>query len=475
MSRLQTPDNHLGQQVHNLKQKARAELVVPLHERKQRIQQVIDMLVAEEQALTTAIEQDYQGRSRPFSVMTDILGSLASLKFTRDNVHKWLEPQPKEMIAPYNQMGATAYIVPQPKGLVGIMGTWNYPLFTLFSPLACVLGAGNKAFLKPSDVTPHTALAIEKAVKKHLDSDVVEVITGDMQVSIEFASQPWDHLVFTGSTQTGKKIMAAAANNLVPVTLELGGKSPAIVGQSADIDEAARRLAIAKGTNSGQICVCPDTIFVPEAAKAQFLAMFMQTYRDMYPSVTGNSDVVPVVNDIHVNRLSSYISELSERGIEFVQSHDVSRITDGRMPLTAVINPPTGSLVMQNELFGPIAVVRTYQHCLEVIRELQQQEKPLALYYFGQNDEEKAMYLANTTSGGVTVNDAMLHAALHDTPFGGVGMSGMGAYHGEDGFWQFSHKRSVFEAPDYDFRADYGLLPPYSEQFAHMMLAQVTK
>ncbi|MDN3653810.1 aldehyde dehydrogenase family protein [Thalassotalea ponticola] len=465
----------LTQLVAELKAKARADLTSSVEQRKQRIQQVIDMLVDEKQSLVEAIEADYQGRCQPFSTMTDILGCLASLKYTRDNLYKWVEPRDKEMIAPYDQMGAKAYTMAQPKGVIGILGTWNYPLFTVLSPLACVLGAGNRAVLKVSVATPRTAQALAAAVKKHLDSDVVEVVTGDSQVSREFTSQAWDHLVFTGGIETGKKIMASAAQNLVPVTLELGGKSPAIISQSADIKEAARRLAIAKGTNSGQICVCPDTVYVPESARQEFIDAFMSSYQQLYPTVTNNGDVVPVINDANVDRIQAYISELNDMNVAIYHSHDVVEYNDKRLPMTIAVNPPADAKVSQEEIFGPMLVLNTYNTIEQVVSTLQQQAKPLALYYYGDDAMEKQYVLLNTTSGGVTVNDAMLHPALHDAPFGGVGESGIGHYHGEDGFWEFSHKRTVFEAPAYDFRADYGLLPPYNDNFAAMMDAQVSK
>ncbi|WP_371185551.1 aldehyde dehydrogenase family protein [Thalassotalea maritima] len=469
------PVTPLTKRVTELKALTRADLVVSVAERKQRIQQVIDMLVEEKQNLVDAIEADFQGRHKAFSTMTDILGCLASLKYTRDNLHKWVEPREKEMIAPYDQMGAKAYAMAQPKGVIGILGTWNYPLFTVLSPLACVLGAGNRALLKVSVATPRTAEALAKAAKKHLNTDIVDVVTGDSQVSRDFTSQAWDHLVFTGGVATGKKIMASAAQNLVPVTLELGGKSPAIVSQSADIKEAARRLAIAKGTNSGQICVNPDTVYVPESAKQEFIDAFMATYQALYPTITGNVDVVPVINEANVARIQGYIAELNDKSVELYYSHDVTEFNDNRMPMTLAVNPPLDTRVAQEEIFGPMVIVNTYQSIEQVVTTLQQQAKPLALYYYGHDETEKQYVLLNTTSGGVTVNDALVHAALHDAPFGGVGNSGMGHYHGEDGFWEFSHKRTVFEAPDYDFRGDYGLLPPYNENFAAMMDAQITK
>ena len=458
-----------------LQQGVRGQAPAKAEQRKQRLQQVIDMLVAEKETLVAAIAQDYSGRCQAFSTMTDIVGSLASLKYARDHLDAWLDPYPTEVMAPYDQMGGDAYIQPQPKGVVAIMGTWNCPLYTVFSPMACALAAGNHVMVKPSDYTPHTAAAIAQAMRKHLDPNVFGVITGDVAVSVAFAHEPWDHLVFTGSTATGKKIMQAAAQNLVPVTLELGGKSPAILGHHADVEVAARRLAIAKGNNGGQICISPDTVYVPKSSLAQFVQSFMQHFNALYPSIDGNHDVVPLVNDTQHARVLEYVQSLREAGIEMVHSHPFTSNSERRLPTTIVINPPASHPVSQEELFGPMLVVRTYDALLEVIEELAQQAKPLALYVFTQDESERTTLLSHTTSGGVTVNDAMHHAGLHNAPFGGVGASGMGYYHGEYGFREFSHLRSVFVTPQYDFRAEYGLLPPYTEHFAGMMDSFVTK
>lgn len=458
-----------------LQQSVRGQTPPNSEQRKHRLQQVIDMLVAEKETFVAAIAEDYSGRCQAFSTMTDIVGSIASLKYARDHLDAWLGPYSTEVMAPYDQMGGEAYIQPQPKGVVAVMGTWNCPLYTVFSPMACALAAGNHVMVKPSDYTPHTAEAIAQAMCKHLDPNVFGVITGDVSMSVAFAHEPWDHLVFTGSTATGKKIMQAAAQNLVPVTLELGGKSPAILGCNADVEEAARRLAIAKGNNGGQICISPDTVYVPKSFQAHFVQAFMQHFNTLYPSIVGNDDVVPLVNETQHARVLGYIESLRKAGIEMVHSHPLTSCSERRLPTTIVVDPPSSHPVSQEELFGPMLVVRTFDALSEVISDLAKQPKPLALYLFTQDETERTTLLSQTTSGGVTVNDAMHHAGLHNAPFGGVGASGMGYYHGEYGFREFSHLRSVFVTPQYDFRAEYGMLPPYTEQFAGMMDSFVTK
>jgi coniferyl-aldehyde dehydrogenase len=474
--------------VQKLHLNVRNDLGVDATTRRQRIQHVIDMVVDEAENLAQAIELDYSGRCQSFTTMTDIVGSLSSLKYARDNLEEWMQDKQTPLMPPYNEMeqlGAKALIQSQPKGVIGIMGTWNCPLYTLLSPMACALAAGNTVVLKPSENTPHTAAAIAQAVTKHLDPNIIAVVTGGVEVSIEFAHQKWDHLVFTGSTATGKKIMAAAAKNLVPVTLELGGKSPAILGSSANIEDAARRLAIAKGNNGGQICISPDTVYVPEAHKDAFIQHYFRNIENQFPTLYGNTDIVPILNASQFARLNAYLEECAALNAETHFSHNLSTYTapidldanhvERRLPFTVVVNPDHELRISQEEIFGPILVLRTYSEIPELITKLAQQDKPLALYFFGTDEDERHQILSQTTSGGMTIDDAMTHAALNNAPFGGVGASGLGHYHGEYGFNEFSHQRSVFIAPEYDFRPEYGLLPPYTETFEAIMQSMVTK
>lgn len=449
---------------------------VDVQTRKRRLQAVIDMLVDHHQELCAAMEADFGGRHTGFSLMNDILGSLGSLKYARDHMEQWIGSDPRQVFSPYDQMGSEAWVQHKPKGTVGIIGTWNAPVFTLFSPLASALSAGNRAVLKPSEVVPETARVLGRIVGECLDPMDVAVITGGVEIGQAFAGMPFDHLVFTGSTDVGKKIMRAAAENLVPVTLELGGKSPAIISNTADIREAARRLAIAKGTNGGQLCISPDLIYVPVAAREAFLEAFCETYSNLYPTVAGNPDVVSVVNDQHMARIDGYLAQAREAGADIVQCPDVPVPADGRKrPLSIVINPPLTADIMRQEIFGPALVLLTYSDIKHVVQEVNSGDRPLALYYFGQDEAEQSYVLEHTQSGGVTLNDALMHAAMEDAPFGGVGASGMGRYHGREGFAEFSHARTVFLGAPVDPRGDWGVLPPFHDQFAAFMASQVTR
>lgn len=450
------------------------EGLLPAATRRARIQQVIDLLVSHSDALAEAMDADFGGRHRGFSLMNDVLGSLGSLKYSRDQLEDWMQPDIRASFAPYDQLGASAEVLHQPKGSVGIMGTWNAPLFTLFSPLACALGAGNRAILKPSEITPRTAELVAEIFNAHIDPAVIAVVTGDAAIGAAFASQPFNHLVFTGSTAVGRKIMRAAAEHLVPVTLELGGKSPAILSRSADLDDACRRLAIAKGTNGGQICISPDVLYVPTELLETTIEQLKSQFRTLYPSLDGNPDLVAAVNDNHLQRVESYLADALERAVRIESSHPDTAGKSRKRPLRLVINPPAESLIMQEEIFGAALVIKPYDVIEDAIADIHSRARPLALYYFGQDKDEEQQVLAATLSGGVTVNDAMMHAAMHTAPFGGVGASGLGHYHGYEGFLEFSHARTVYRVPEHDPRAEWGMLPPYGEHFEAMIKAQIS-
>ena len=449
---------------------------VSAEQRRERIQRVIELLVRYQQPLVEAIDADFGGRPQGFSLMNDVLGSLASLKYARDHLEHWIEDEPRQVFAPYDQMGAKAWVMHQPKGSIGILGTWNAPLFTVLSPLACVLAAGNRAILKPSEVVPRTAKVLARAFAEMFDPLEVAVVTGDAELAQVFTAQPFDHLVFTGSTAVARSVMRNAAQNLVPLTLELGGKSPVIISRSADLAKAAFSIAVAKANNGGQICINPDVVYVPREQMEDLIGLLGAAYTELLPATDANPDVVAVVNARHLQRIEGYVQDARERGARiecFPQALEVDAVTR-RRPLQVVINPPRDSQIMQEEIFGPALVLLPYEQLDRALADIHSRERPLALYYFGQSEEEQRHVLQHTISGGVSINDVMMHAALHDAPFGGVGASGMGHYHGREGFLEFSHMRTVYKAPAHDPRREWGLLPPYGEHFLPAMQAMVT-
>lgn len=444
--------------------------------RRERIQRVIELLVRFQQPLVEAMDADFGGRPQGFSLMNDVLGSLASLKYARDHLEHWVADEPRQVFAPYDQLGAKAWVMHQPKGSIGILGTWNAPLFTLLSPLACVLAAGNRAILKPSEVVPRTADVLAGAFAELFDPLEIAVVTGDAELAQVFTAQAFDHLVFTGSTAVARSVMRNAAQHLVPLTLELGGKSPVIISRSADLAKAAFSIAVAKANNGGQICINPDVVYVPREQMEDFLGLLGAAYSELLPATDANPDVVAVVNDRHLQRIEGYVQDARQLGARverFPRALEVDALTR-RRPLQVVINPPRDSLILQEEIFGPALVLLPYEQLDRALADIHSRERPLALYYFGQSEEEQRHVLQNTISGGVSINDVMMHAALHDAPFGGIGASGMGHYHGREGFLEFSHMRTVYKAAAHDPRREWGLLPPYGEHFLPAMQAMVT-
>ncbi|WP_132474122.1 aldehyde dehydrogenase family protein [Rhodococcus sp. SMB37] len=459
----------------NQQQKNRARRTSSAAERRARIQRVIDMLVARCDVIVDAIDSDFGGRHPGYSTVNDVLGSLTALKDARDHLEEWMRPEQRSVFSPYDQLGATASVQYQPKGSVLILGTWNAPVYTLLSPLAGVLAAGNRAVLKPSEIASRTAQVLADAAAEFLDPADVAVVTGGPDIAQALTSLPFDHIVFTGGQAAGRSVLANAARNLVPVTLELGGKSPVIVGRSADLATAAFRIAVGKATNGGQLCVNADTLYVPAESLDTFVAEIREAYGELFPTAAGNPDVTAVVDDRHAARIDDYIREAAESGarVETIPDEPISA-SDRRRPLRLVVDPPLSAAISQEEIFGPAMVLRTYDVLGQVLDEINSGPKPLALYYFGQDPEEQRIVVESTTSGGVTINEVLMHAGLLDAPFGGVGASGMGHYNGREGFLEFSHARTVFVASEQDPRREWGMLPPHADGYRAAMVAQVT-
>lgn len=391
------------------------DLPVSADQRRKRLQGAIDLLVKHSDALCDAMRDDFGGRPELFSLMNDILGSLGELKAARDHFEDWMADEARTAAPPFDQFGATAWVRRQPKGVVGIIGTWNAPVYTLFAPLASALAAGNRAVLKPSEVTPRTAETVARIVAEDCDPEDLAVVTGGADVGADFSTQPWDHLAFTGGTAIGRKIMQAASANLVPVTLELGGKSPVLVGRSADQDEVAERIAVGKGQNNGQICISPDTLWVHESRADALISALQKAFAGLYPTSSGNPDVVPVVNERHFDRVESYVADAASHGARVeVAGGQPDGSDDRRMPLRIVVDPAADSQIAQHEIFGSAVVLKTYGDIGEAVDAINAGEHPLALYYFGSDQAEQDYVLDHTLSGGVSINDVLMHAAVAD-------------------------------------------------------------
>jgi acyl-CoA reductase-like NAD-dependent aldehyde dehydrogenase len=350
------------------------------------------------------------------------------------------------------------------------MAPWNYPFGLVLKPLIAAIAAGNRVMIKPSEVTPSVAALLRELLAGVFPEDEVAVIEGDARVAEAFIDLPFDHLLFTGSTQVGKLVMAAAAKNLTPLTLELGGKSPVIIDERIDMRRAAKSIATGKLLNCGQTCTAPDYVMVPEARLEEFIRTFTETVRGMYPKVSGNEDYTSVINERHHQRLRGYLQDAAASGARIVPVYPDEAVDGRRMAPTLVIEPPEDSAIMREEIFGPILIVRGYRRLREAIDFINRRPRPLALYVFSDERAVEDEVMANTVSGGVTVNDTLLHYTQESLPFGGVGQSGFGTHHGDSGFETFSHMKPIFRQSR--LNALDMLRPPYGKR-SRWLLARI--
>jgi coniferyl-aldehyde dehydrogenase len=455
-----------------------AEGVVSVAKRKDRLERAIGLLQTHQDKLVTAMRDDFGHRSEHQSMFTDIAGSVGPLRHAQANLEKWMRPE-KRKVGPFplNLLGAKARVEYQPLGVVGVISPWNFPVNLTFTPLAGILGAGNRCMIKPSEYTPATSEVMAEIFPTAFDELEIAVITGGPQTGADFSGLPFDHLLFTGATSIARHVMRAASENLVPVTLELGGKSPVVVGRSADIQKTADAIMTGKTMNAGQICLAPDYVFVPEEKVDDFVESAARSVEKMFPTLLDNPDYTSVINERHYERLNGYIEEAREKGAKVVEvnpaGEDFRQQPHHKIPPTLVINPDDDLSVMQDEIFGPVLPVKSYQSVKETIDYVNDNARPLGLYYFGQDQGEEKQVLTHTTSGGVTVNDVVMHVAQEDLPFGGVGPSGMGSYHGHDGFKTFSHAKAIFTQTRINVAELAGLRPPYGEKMLKAVKGQM--
>ncbi len=442
-----------------------AELPVTMAARRDRLKRSVAMLTDNSARFCDALSEDFGHRSREQSMITDIAASVAPLKHALAKLEAWARPEKVPVRFPLGLLGAKAWIEYQPKGVVGVISPWNFPVNLVMSPLAGVFAAGNRAMVKTSEFTPATAALFEELAAKYFAADELVFVSGGPDVGKAFAELPFDHLIFTGATGIGRHILHAAADNLTPVTLELGGKSPVIVGQSADATRTAERVTMGKMMNAGQICLAPDYLLVPQAREAEMVDAIKGAATRFYPTILDNPDYTSIINDRHHQRLTGWIEDARAKGatVEVVNpaNEDFASSNSRKMPLHIVRDATDEMTVMQEEIFGPILPVRTYDGIDSAIGEVNRRDRPLGLYYFGEDATERRHVLDRTISGGVTLEDVVFHVSVEELPFGGIGPSGMGAYHGLPGFRTFSHARSIYQQPKIDVAKLAGLKPPY--------------
>ena len=432
--------------------------------RRERLRRAIDMLVSSQQQLCAALSADFGRRPAEISRFLDILPAVHSLKWARRRVGQWMRPRRTGLGLPLPVPGAAAQVMYQPLGVVGVISPWNFPVTLSFGPLAGIFAAGNRCLLKPSEVTPATSALMKELVARHFDPSELSVVTGGPEVAEAFSRLPFDHLLFTGSETVGRRVMLAAAEHLVPVTLELGGKCPVVVGRSAKLTAVVDRVLLANMANAGQICLAPDYVCLPRESVEEFVRQARLWAARAYPDLTANSNCTSIVNARHAERVAEMISDAKAKGarvIALTEWPQPSLSATRVIPPVLITEVTEDMRVMREEIFSPLLPILAYDRIDEVIAYVNRHAKPLALYYFGNDRSEQREVIGRTTSGGVTVNDVGMHFFAEQLPFGGVGPSGLGAYHGEHGFRRFSHARPVLRMPPWDFAGVLGLRPPY--------------
>jgi coniferyl-aldehyde dehydrogenase len=438
----------------------------PWDVRATRLRTLERMLNEQRDAFAEAIDADFGHRPKEETELLELYPSLSNLRHSLKRGRRWMRPQGR--FANLVFMPARTTLMPQPRGVVGIIVPWNYPLFLAVGPLIDALTAGNRVMLKMSEYTPRFSALFAEQVARYFSADEIVVVTGDAQVAQAFSALPFDHLLFTGSTAVGHHVMRAAAANLTAVTLELGGKSPAIIGPGARFDHAVERIVFGKLVNAGQTCIAPDYVMVPRERMDEFVTAARNTVGKLYPNLRAQEQYASIVSDRQYERLSALRDEAVAAGARIEPLSDAQNLPAKRLLAPVMLTNVNDTMaVMQDEIFGPLLPVMPYDSLDEATSYVASHPQPLALYLFEENRATIERVLARTHAGGVTINDTLYHIAQHGLPFGGVGPSGIGGYHGEAGFRTFSHMKPIFRQARLNGA---GMLnPPYGAHFRRML------
>ena len=428
-----------------------------------RLYQLEEMVRSRADSIAHAISADFGNRSRFETDLLEIMVIVSAIRHARKNVKWWMQPSYREV--GFNFWPGSAWVRPEPLGVVGIISPWNYPLQLALSPLVDAVAGGNRVILKPSEQTPNFSDLLHRAITETFEEDEIAVVLGGPQVAADFSGLPFDHLVFTGSTAIGRRVAAAAAENLTPTTLELGGKSPAIVCPSASMVKAVKAISYGKFINAGQTCIAPDYVLVPRERAIEFAELVLAEARRAYPDL--GSDYSSMISERAFDRLTAAITEAELGGAKVLRHPAPSDRARRILPPVVVIDAPQESVLMREEIFGPVLPVIGYDSLADALDWVNSHPHPLALYVFAEDLREQSRVLDRTQSGGVTVNGTLLHIAQEGLPFGGVGASGWGAYHGRSGFDQFTHQRAVFKTGF--FNAATLLAPPYKKRAKRLL------
>ena len=445
----------------------------PWSVRKANLQKLGKAIADHEAEFQKAISEDFGNRAYEETTIAEMLVIQGGIHHAIKHTKHWMRTRRAPTAMQYKP--ASSHIVPQPLGVIGIISPWNYPLQLAIMPLIGALGAGNRTMIKPSEYTPRLSDLLKRVLGTIFSDEEVFVATGGVKIAQAFSALPFDHLIFTGSTSVGKIVAAAAAKNLVPCTLELGGKSPTIIDDSANMSLAVPRIANGKLLNAGQTCVAPDYVLMPSAKINSFSDALIKKAEEFYPTIAGNDDYTSIIADSHYARLQNLLEDAENKGahIQVAGDDDKQQLAkERRVPLTVVTNTTPDMKIMQEEIFGPLLPIVASETLDDAMSYVQSKERPLALYWFGEDKKKRDRVLNETISGGVSINETAWHVVQEDIPFGGVGPSGMGAYHGEHGFQAFSHMKGVFLQSR--FSQGKALFPPYTNK-THKMLGLMKK
>ena len=435
----------------------------PAGQRQQWLKALRDLLSDERQALINAISHDFSHRSADETLFAELMPSLHGIHYASKHLKGWMKPSRRAVGIAFQP--ASAKVIYQPLGVVGVIVPWNYPLYLAIGPLVGALAAGNRVMLKLSESTPATGELLKALLAKIFPEDLVCVVLGEADVGMAFSKLRFDQLLFTGATSIGKHVMRAAAENLTPVTLELGGKSPAIVSADVPLKDAAERIAFGKALNAGQTCVAPDYVLVPEDRVEGFVEAYSKAVRGFYPTLADNPDYTAIINERQLARLEHLKTDAVAKGARLIPLYEQGQ--GRRMAHCLVLDVNDDMQVMQEEIFGPLLPVVAYRDLEQALAYITERPRPLALYYFGYNKVEQQRVLQNSHSGGVCINETLLHVAVDDLPFGGVGPSGMGRYHGHEGFLTFSHAKSVLAKQRVN--SSLAIYPPYGRKLGRLV------
>lgn len=465
---LQTNQQALSGAFRKLKRAAEADPFPSLEARKASLRRLLALTQEHEAAICAAIDADFGGRSHHETRLAELVVVRAGIRHALSHLSSWMAERRVPTAMPFRP--ARNRLLPQPLGVVGIVSPWNYPFQLAVAPATAALAAGNRVLVKPSELTPRFSELLAELAARHFSADQLSVATGDAELGKAFVALPFDHLLFTGSTAVGRQVALAAAANLTPVTLELGGKSPAILDPSCDLDRAVASVAHAKLLNAGQTCIAPDYLMVPKGSGTAVAGRLAEAIGKLYPTLCGNPDYTAIISDRHHARLRAMVDEARERGAGVVEVNPAGEslgIADRKFAPTLVLNADPDTMLMREEIFGPVLPIVEYDGIDAAIARVNERDRPLALYWFGRDAARQRRILRETISGGVTVNDCLLHIAQEYQPFGGVGASGIGAYHGEWGFRAFSKEKPVF----IQSRLSAGglLRPPYGPGFERVL------